>query len=799
MKSRRPVQQQVHSPSSAQGPNPQTPMTDPGGLENAQALVGNQAMLGLLREQGRGPAPAGGEEIAAPSRDQMDESSGEDLSDVTAYSGPQSAGTNAGIGAHTFALVDEIVFGKQNPSKETGAPKVTPGGQRGHHDSTSNSALFSHSQDFSEQETNSAAAPAASGQHVQASAAPAPGPPAGGGGSTSGSSGARPPRELVRMIEETTGASMQDVTLDRSPEARAEVAAMGGEAAAADGRVLLGAGFPGEDTALGKQILLHELAHLAGAGAGGGEQGARPSSRPRAGGATERGADGIVEAALTGRKAPSAAGSVGQREVGLWASGEHQAIGDTAMETAMDRYEGLDTNTIGETSGLTFGEGSELAGDFINNSTDFGDATRSGSIWQGTSVDEIICSLYSGAFDLLAPSIVENFNPYQRSWDTQAQRGQTDAAATFNATHNANHFYPTVHYEYASQHDDALALAGLAWGARQAGDEAKYGELRQQAITQESFASHFLQDSFAAGHQSPTADDSSGLSVGEADTGDLQRRKFHDRLNALENGLPMTGGMRFHGDDHMEGGERDTIADLNASSIGSVIQTADAGKTAISTSVISSALPAPDEGMIMSDGDAREVWRDITEAAPGEDEMALGAKFTAAGTSYSASDALDEVKQATDGAYAIDESVNAMFWWISGGGLATRGSFVRLLLKEMGVPEGSLASKELATAAAFGHGLLSDPSNPRMDDPIIRAEAAVMLCRAFPSIGQVQESAVENPFPDLGGFEWAAPSIYAMKEAAEDQGEALGYDDGLFGPMNHLQATDQDGFISKVV
>jgi hypothetical protein len=58
--------------TSARGPQARGPgQAGPRGLEGAQDLVGNAAMLDLIRSQGRGPAGAEGEEMELPYRAEM--------------------------------------------------------------------------------------------------------------------------------------------------------------------------------------------------------------------------------------------------------------------------------------------------------------------------------------------------------------------------------------------------------------------------------------------------------------------------------------------------------------------------------------------------------------------------------------------------------------------------------------------------------------------------------------------------------------------------------------------------------
>ena len=141
--------------------------------DNAQDLIGNAAMLQHIRKQGRGPAAAEGEEVELPYRTEMEEAFGEDLSGVESFSGPKSTASNNAIGAEAFAQVDQIVFGKQTPSKDTVAHEVAHVLQHRRGDEDGVHAKGSSTPgDSAEQEAEQAASAVTSGESVRIAQAP---------------------------------------------------------------------------------------------------------------------------------------------------------------------------------------------------------------------------------------------------------------------------------------------------------------------------------------------------------------------------------------------------------------------------------------------------------------------------------------------------------------------------------------------------------------------------------------------------------------------------------------------------
>jgi len=217
-----------------------------------------------------------------------------------------------------------------------------------------------------------------------------------------------------------------------------------------------------------------------------------------------------------------------------WSGNEHRYFGDQAARRV---FQGLRIR-IGHQM-ISFGQGARLGGD-----------------WTGSPEE-----LLTGSPEELA----EGIGPYLNS--------------IVLASTNVNHFFPLASREWKVQHDEARRLARMArseYIERRNFRSARH--LFNEALMTEAFADHFLQDSYASGHQYPRALDAisarnqrpwlrtalTGLVTSPmfamldrniisqrlltAYTGYVRAKNYHDLLCKLERGLPLMEG-RFHGDD----------------------------------------------------------------------------------------------------------------------------------------------------------------------------------------------------------------------------------------------------------
>ncbi|TKY91849.1 MAG: hypothetical protein C5S46_03710, partial [Candidatus Methanomarinus sp.] len=122
------------------------------------------------------------------------------------------------------------------------------------------------------------------------------------------------------------------------------------------------------------------------------------------------------------------------------------------------------------------------------------------------------------------------------------------------ASTNINHFFPLAAKEWGKHHQKAKTTA-LAARAAYKNDKDMGDKLTEMALQLEAFGLHFLQDSYAAGHQYPRA----LHMVSEEDRGILKasglyglkeaKYNYHDELNKISDGIDLEVGGKFHGDD----------------------------------------------------------------------------------------------------------------------------------------------------------------------------------------------------------------------------------------------------------
>jgi len=209
--------------------------------------------------------------------------------------------------------------------------------------------------------------------------------------------------------------------------------------------------------------------------------------------------------------------------------------------------------------------------------------------------------------------------------------------------------------EWSVHHQKALALAQQARNAWRAGKKPATLDLYNRALVTEGFADHFLQDSYASGHQYPRALDAVGAKL-RSDTeidyksevtllGLGRAKTYHDALCKLERGLPLKEG-RFHGD-HTKTGQDKRVMSETAFSLAQVIGVM-LGKN------LGLPNPHPSEGPDVSAilADAKvdpgpgkspsAIWKEMTGAVASDLELAkanAGLKLeTSAGTGYTAGD-----------------------------------------------------------------------------------------------------------------------------------------------------------------
>jgi hypothetical protein len=368
--------------------------------------------------------------------------------------------------------------------------------------------------------------------------------------------------------------------------------------------------------------------------------------------------------------------------INRWAAHEHKAFGDLAANMATahkDKFQIIIPNTDKkDKEEETFGELSkgfnEVTGELTEElkkggkglttskqgiDIEYGSKGKAMSLGTGTMIGgDYIGS--SGRF-----TEIESVNPKEIS-------GYLALAAT-----NINHFFPLAAKEWRRQHGKAIGLADQAGKAYQAGNKAKGNTLKNLALQTEAFGLHFLQDSFASGHQYPRALEAvhSGwqrfalnavksqfiqklglIGMGAVVTikllgftddkilsaiKGLQKSKvYHDALCCLPNGLDMLYGQKFHGD--YTANQKDyPVAEETYNSLlqvlSAICMTESPGKEPRPNS-------GPDVGKIMNDNAARPIWYALEHSIEGMLEEAEahddGTVKTDSGFQYKISDIL---------------------------------------------------------------------------------------------------------------------------------------------------------------
>ncbi len=178
---------------------------------------------------------------------------------------------------------------------------------------------------------------------------------------------------------------------------------------------------------------------------------------------------------------------------------------------------------------------------------------------------------------------------------------------------NINHFFPLAAKEWGKHHQKAKAAALVARVAYK-NDKNMGDKLTKMALQIEAFGLHFLQDSYAAGHQYPRAlqmvseEDMSTLKASGVYYGIKEAKyTYHDELNKISNGIDLEVGGKFHGDDTADSRDNrvaietynslvevlSTIAGINPTEVGGEPPRANNG---------------PDVDKIMQDHFAKDLW-----------------------------------------------------------------------------------------------------------------------------------------------------------------------------------------------
>ena len=333
-------------------------------------------------------------------------------------------------------------------------------------------------------------------------------------------------------MESGFGTSFANVQAYGGAEAQAANQALGSRAYAVGNQIAFDTPNPA------KEVVAHELAHTIQQSGGASSSHALQPWTLGGGDPFEAEADAAAHAVVAGQQASvSLRGPAGVQK---WGGEDHYTIGNLAGQKAQQTLVGLGITTpsaptimqatpgaagshsqagaenpgqagmagsgtgINHSAGgsslgvqtdagtISFGAASRYGGDYATTVTGVG-----GLSGRGTERDG------AGAGRRTDPNA-----PWYERAAAQGLNGIQFAQMTIGGTTNANHFYPTNAFEYRNHHNLAMGHARQAASLANAGDGAAAAEEIRQAMQEEGFANHFLQDTFSAGHLAPRSLDS---------------------------------------------------------------------------------------------------------------------------------------------------------------------------------------------------------------------------------------------------------------------------------------------------
>jgi hypothetical protein len=284
-----------------------------------------------------------------------------------------------------------------------------------------------------------------------------------------------------------------------------------------------------KDTNPAPAIVAHELAHTLQQGDAGPVQ---TWAEGAEGDAFEAEANDAAATVLAGGTA-----SVSLRTgptISKWGGSDHYTIGNLAGSKALQlfaaRFPGRDpgvpqvpVQTAPGMNGAPIGGGIQQGGPNgtivpAANQTTIGVGTNTGQLTMGGA------ARFGGDYNTTVAGMAERRSDLGNSI-TEAPVGAGGgnwvsdkvqfAQMAIGGTTNSNHFFPVNGQEYRNHHNLALGHARAAYAAKQRGDDAAANQLMQEAMQEEGFGAHFLQDTFAAGHMAPRSLDSTEHLVGE--------------------------------------------------------------------------------------------------------------------------------------------------------------------------------------------------------------------------------------------------------------------------------------------
>ncbi len=458
----------------------------------------------------------------------------------------------------------------------------------------------------------------------------------------SGLAGTARPVPYKEEMEQGFGRDFSNVKAHMGPEAVHAARSLNARAYAMGDAVAF------ESTSPDRELVAHELAHVVQQSGGG--EGVQSKSTAGGTSAWEAEADEAAKAVVSGRRA-EVRSRVPQGAIQRWSGHEHRAMGNMAVliATQASNFDVSDfkkkhgSKDFADPAAMGFTNGAEASPDPVlqdleNRSANVLDVETNDTYIQdpeGVGPPIVVRNHISfGAASEFGGDYDKNVSALANERNSDNPVGNDYVVVALNAKTNINHFFPLNHDEYYKHHKAALAAA-------QRGD-------RKQALLEEGFASHFLEDSFAAGHMAPRALDRNSLTELEEDELGLNRTKnWHDALNLVDSpeGLPTSRG-GFHGDDTMTGNDLVTVATDVAASLREVLTTLEGHPEPANIQ-----LPVPAYSEIMK-SKYGPIWKRMTQDYE-EDlegaEKSEGTLKTDGGTESSTKDVASRIRSAVYG------------------------------------------------------------------------------------------------------------------------------------------------------
>ena len=171
---------------------------------------------------------------------------------------------------------------------------------------------------------------------------------------------------------------------------------------------------------------------------------------------------------------------------------------------------------------------------------------------------------------------------------------------------NWNHFFPLAEREWEENHFEALEYADAAKEMLKRNQFSQAKKDMQTALVYEAFALHFLQDTFASGHQYPRAFDRVYKRSG------FRSKTYHDLLCELKGGIDMRYSRdkshKFRGDGNCTKKDEEIVGRESYNSIAQVYCRALGLNMSDIGAQMPEANPGPDIPKIMKDKDAAPIW-----------------------------------------------------------------------------------------------------------------------------------------------------------------------------------------------